>query len=277
MKEDRLRVRISVALMGLVLLLGCEDSVKTIPKPQVVHKKIVSQANSSQTSSNVATVEQTQVNAPHPETQEPLAQTKPEVPPAPAVEPTSPPKPMPLPPPSPTGMPVGPAISTPAEPVVSNAVARSSLAKDSGKNTGSSAASANSKMEALLPSKVPEPYSAKGKPDPFEPLLRDETVSKTVALKSKKRVPSTPLEMIEIGQLKLVAIIAAAKENIAMVQESSGKGYIIRPGTLIGTNSGKVISIETDKVLFEEEYEDFLGKTVVQKKEITLPKPPGEL
>jgi type IV pilus assembly protein PilP len=203
-----------------------------------------------------------------------MAQVKPEVAPAPVPEPTAPPKPQP---PPPTRTPEGPAVSTAAQPVVTGVVSQASLPPDGGKKAAVSMAVADAQVAALLHIKAPEPYNAKGKVDPFEPLLRDETTSNVVQLKSKKRSPSTPLENIDIGQLKLVAIIAAASGKLAMVQESSGKGYLIRPGTFIGTNSGKVISIEADKVLFEEEYEDIHGKTITKKKEMTLPKPPGEL
>jgi hypothetical protein len=37
------------------------------------------------------------------------------------------------------------------------------------------------------------------------------------------------------------------------------------------------VDIASDKVLVEEEFEDVYGKTIIQKKEITIPKPPGEL
>jgi type IV pilus assembly protein PilP len=93
----------------------------------------------------------------------------------------------------------------------------------------------------------------------------------------KKRDPQSPLEKIDLGQLKLVAIIAAPSGNRALVEESSGKGYILRQGTYVGLNSGKVVDIAIDKVMVEEEFEDAYGKTITQKKEITLPKPPGEL
>jgi type IV pilus assembly protein PilP len=52
---------------------------------------------------------------------------------------------------------------------------------------------------------------------------------------------------------------------------------VIKKGTYIGTNAGKVTAIEKDAVIVEEEYEDVFGKLKVQKKELKLPKPPGEL
>ncbi|MBW2515263.1 MAG: pilus assembly protein PilP [Deltaproteobacteria bacterium] len=118
-------------------------------------------------------------------------------------------------------------------------------------------------------------YSVKGKVNPFEPLFRERQM---VASKSKrkKRVPRTPLEKIDLSQLKLVGIVTASSGNQALVEESNGKGYVIRKGTYIGTNAGKVVEIENDKVIVAEEYEDVVGNVTLRNKELTLPKPPGE-
>ena len=92
----------------------------------------------------------------------------------------------------------------------------------------------------------------------------------------KKRRPQTPLERIDISQLKLVAIILASSGNRALVEESTGKGYVIKKGTYIGTNSGKVVKIKKETVIVEEEIEDITGKIAIRKRMIKLPKPPGE-
>jgi type IV pilus assembly protein PilP len=73
-----------------------------------------------------------------------------------------------------------------------------------------------------------------------------------------------------------VGIIVAPSGNRALVQEASGKGYIIKKGTYIGLNSGRVAQIQPDRVIIEEEIEDIVGKFTTRKKEIVLPKPPGE-
>jgi hypothetical protein len=99
---------------------------------------------------------------------------------------------------------------------------------------------------------IPGVYNAIGKIDPFEPLFREKPVS--VKKKTgKKRIPQTPLERIDLSQLKLV-----------------GKG------TYIGVNSGKVVKIKKEKVVVEEEFEDVFGKSKLRQREIKLPKPPGE-
>jgi type IV pilus assembly protein PilP len=118
-------------------------------------------------------------------------------------------------------------------------------------------------------------YTTKGKVNPFEPLFRER---RTVASKSKrkKRIPRTPLEKIDLGQLKLVGIVMATSGNKALVEESNGKGYVIKKGTYIGTNAGKVVEIDNNKVIVAEEYEDVVGNVTLRNKELKLPKPPGE-
>lgn len=121
-------------------------------------------------------------------------------------------------------------------------------------------------------------YNPKGKVDPFEPLFKEQTVvAKSSKQKRKKRVPRTPLERIDLSQLKLVAIVLAKSGNRAMVEEASGKGYIISKGTYIGTNAGKVTQIQRDKVVIAEEVEDVMGNVNIRNTELKLPKPPGEL
>ena len=130
----------------------------------------------------------------------------------------------------------------------------------------------------LMAGGQPPRYNPKGKVDPFEPLFKEKTVvAKTAKKKRKKRVPRTPLERIDLSQLKLVAIVLAKSGNRAMVEEASGKGYIISKGTYIGTNSGKVTNIQRHKVIVAEEIEDTMGNVSIRKTELKLPKPPGEL
>jgi type IV pilus assembly protein PilP len=121
-------------------------------------------------------------------------------------------------------------------------------------------------------------YNPKDKVDPFEPLFKQTTVvAKSSKKTRKKRVPRTPLERIDLSQLRLVAIVLAKSGNRAMVEESSGKGYIISKGTYIGTNAGKVTNIQKHRVVVAEEVEDVMGNVSIRKTELKLPKPPGEL
>ena len=128
----------------------------------------------------------------------------------------------------------------------------------------------------LQSASIPKSYDAIGKIDPFEPLFREKPESVKKSKRKKKRIPRTPLERIDLSQLKLVGIILASSGNRALVEESSGKGYVIKKGTYIGMNSGKVVNIKKEKVVVEEEFEDVFGKTKFRHREIKLPKPPGE-
>lgn len=124
-----------------------------------------------------------------------------------------------------------------------------------------------------VPGIEPGPYIARGKIDPFEPLFKDEPVA---GKKKKKRIPRTPLEKLSLGQLKLVAIIRAPSGNKALVEESSGKGYVIKKGTYIGLNSGKIVKIEKDNIIIEEEIQNIQGNMEVRQVELKLQKPSGE-
>lgn len=127
-----------------------------------------------------------------------------------------------------------------------------------------------------LPDGTPPVYNGTGKIDPFEPLFREQQGIAKKAKKKIKRVPRTPLERIDLAQLKLVGIILASSGNRALVEESSGKGYVIKKGTYIGTNGGKIVKIQKERVYIEEKFEDVFGKIQTRKRELKLPKPPGE-
>lgn len=122
-------------------------------------------------------------------------------------------------------------------------------------------------------------YDATGKADPFRPLFASEAERVLPAQQKvkRKRLPLTPLQRIDLGQFKLVGIILSRGGNKALVEEPSGKGYIIAKGTYIGQNFGRVKRILKDKVVVEEEIEDFLsGERKLQTTELKLQKKVGD-
>ena len=137
-------------------------------------------------------------------------------------------------------------------------------------------ASVSTITEKIEPPKITDLYNPEGKLDPFAPLIKEKPVNLPVKnRKAVRRKLLTPLEKLDLSQLKLVAILRAQSGNRALVEEDSGKGYVIKKGTYIGTHSGKVAKILSDRIIVEEEVEDIYGKISVRKKEIKL-KPPGE-
>jgi len=111
--------------------------------------------------------------------------------------------------------------------------------------------------------------------DPFEPIYGDKSRAGTSLKKRAKRVsrPRTPLEALDLSQVKLVGVMLSDKGNTALVEDATGKGYVIRKGTYIGKNAGKVIQILKDRFIVEEEIENVHGKIISQKRVIKLHKP----
>jgi type IV pilus assembly protein PilP len=125
-------------------------------------------------------------------------------------------------------------------------------------------------------------YDPKGKLDPFQPLFTAIAQQHMAPPKKKgkkeKKLPLTPLQRIDLSQLKLVGIIVSHSGNKALVEEPSGKGYVISKGTYLGTNFGQVAKVLNDRVIVEEEVEDFLsGEMKPQKRELRLQKMPGDV
>ncbi len=108
-------------------------------------------------------------------------------------------------------------------------------------------------------------YSSVGKRDPFQPLSLKPRVS------ARARENLSPLERYEIGQLKLVAVVWDIKEPTAMVEDATGLGYIVKIGTLVGPNEGKVKAIKPGEVVIEESFVDFYGAKKSQEISMKLP------
>ena len=108
-------------------------------------------------------------------------------------------------------------------------------------------------------------YSPAGQRDPFRPMTLKTKV------RQRARESLSPLERYEIGQLKLVGIIWDVKEPKAMVEDATGLGYIVKPGTPIGPNEGKVKAIKPTEVVIEESYIDFYGAKKSREVGMKLP------
>lgn len=112
-------------------------------------------------------------------------------------------------------------------------------------------------------------YNAAGKIDPFAPLVK-ETVEEEAVIPDDRVL--TPLEKIDLSQIKLVAIIAREDSSFAMVEEASGKGYEINVGTYIGRHAGKVFKIQEDRVIIKETVRNFKGEKTERYHELKLNK-----
>ena len=110
---------------------------------------------------------------------------------------------------------------------------------------------------AISPKNVEQPaatrFSSEGKRDPFRPMTMRPRTS------TRPRENLSPLERLELGQLKVVGIVWNAKEPTAMIEDTAGLGYIVKVGTPIGANDGKVKAIHAKEIVVEEFYADFYG------------------
>lgn len=121
-------------------------------------------------------------------------------------------------------------------------------------------------------------YSGINKINPFLPLIKSDGAGSDEEDGETRRVPQTPLERFDIGQLKLSAVVGAPGGNSAVIVESSGRGYVVRTGAYIGLNGGQVTEIKNDRVVIEEPMgKNERGEIKVNVVELILPKPAGAL
>jgi len=116
---------------------------------------------------------------------------------------------------------------------------------------------ANSEASAPAEEKPDQPsapgVSTLGRRDPFRPYTL------TGRSTGRPRQNLSPLERYDLGQLKLVGVVWHVKEPNAVIEDSVGLGYIIKVGTPIGTNEGRVKAIKPSEVIVEEAYVDLFG------------------
>jgi Tfp pilus assembly protein PilP len=122
-------------------------------------------------------------------------------------------------------------------------------------------------------------YDPTGKVDPFAALVEELKPLPRGSGESKKSKCEalTPLQMIDLSQITLSAVLKAGNVNQALIVGSEGKGFIVKIGDYLGLNCGLVRKILIDKIIVEEEIETLLGKIKIIEREINLPKPPGEI
>ena len=122
-----------------------------------------------------------------------------------------------------------------------------------------------------LPTKTPQrqvtPANTRSRPirDPFRPMTLRTNID------NRPRENLSPLERLELSQIKLVGIVWDIKEPRAMVEDTAGLGYVLKVGTPIGSNGGKVKAIHQNEVVVEESFSDVTGGRKVQDAILRLP------
>lgn len=132
------------------------------------------------------------------------------------------------------------------------------------------------KQEQKIVKKENDHYDHKGKIDPFKPLIQEKPPEVQSVVDNRPKRILTPLEKVDLSQIRLVAVIIMKNRQIAMVEEASGKGYEVGIGTYIGKNQGRVSEIKESSIVVKELFKDFKGRLKERIKEIKLHKIDGE-
>ena len=87
--------------------------------------------------------------------------------------------------------------------------------------------------------------------------------------KEKKIV--SELQNFDVSDLRLTAIVWGISEPRATIVAPDGKSYIVKTGSFIGKNWGKISRILPDKIEIVETYKDPLGRKIINKLYLELP------
>ncbi len=117
--------------------------------------------------------------------------------------------------------------------------------------------------------KKPE-YQIIGIRDPFQPFAG---INPGEIGQGSDKGPDA-LQRLSISQVYVVGVILS-KQNRALIQDSSGMGYIITEGTLIGDNNGIVTRVAKDGVTIKQHFKDYMGRITTREVVLALKKEEG--
>jgi type IV pilus assembly protein PilP len=110
--------------------------------------------------------------------------------------------------------------------------------------------------------------------DPFRSYLAMAAERASQMLMARKAQlasrPREPLEQYDLSELKLVAIFRMGEDRVAMVEDTTGKGFTVRVGNYMGLNNGRVERITDDSLVLLEQVLDPAGDIVDRKVVMTL-------
>ena len=122
-------------------------------------------------------------------------------------------------------------------------------------------------------SDLPYEYQLENRPDPFAPFITEKAAAASVDMNEivDENGPLTGMQLFEPGQLTLVALLKKEAEDIAMVEDFTGKGYVLTEGTKIGRR-GIVKNIAPKSVIIEETAVTRAGKKIITEVVMLLKK-----
>ncbi|MDG2333995.1 MAG: pilus assembly protein PilP [Myxococcota bacterium] len=110
-------------------------------------------------------------------------------------------------------------------------------------------------------------YQAEGKRDPFRSFHLEQPEKPVVAL--------GPLADFDLAQLVLVGVVWNTANPRALVADPGGRSFVLKKGSQIGKNGGRVTRIRDDTILVQEKFVDFEGNVTTRDVEMRIKKSQG--
>ncbi|MBW1615720.1 MAG: pilus assembly protein PilP [Deltaproteobacteria bacterium] len=85
--------------------------------------------------------------------------------------------------------------------------------------------------------------------NPFKPFLKDNLEQAEDIKRNQEDI--NPLLSYDISQLRLTAILQSKNKRFALLEDNTGRGYIILEGNRVGTELYSVVDILQDKVIIK--------------------------
>jgi type IV pilus assembly protein PilP len=122
---------------------------------------------------------------------------------------------------------------------------------------------ANADGEGKTDAAVEFHYDPEGKPDPFKSYVRQLAAVQEADL-------SSPLQRFDLSQLTVTGIVWSSERPRALIEDPTGKGYVIQTGAAIGKNRGRVVHIGDNRVTVKETYVDSADQATTTEVEMYL-------
>lgn len=130
------------------------------------------------------------------------------------------------------------------------------------------AAAKDAEAEAAAADEAAPPeyfYNPAGKRDPFQSFIAHPENQQQLA------ADAPPLQRYEVDKFTLHGVVKDTAGNAALLVDPEGIGHVVRLGTYVGRNWGKVTSITDSGIVVTEEYQDFEGNLIVNPVTLRFP------
>ena len=114
-------------------------------------------------------------------------------------------------------------------------------------------------------------YVSINKRDPFRSYLADMDKS------SEQRGPISDTERFDLSQYRLTAVVSGTTSPRAMVEDPDGAGHVLKMGSKLGKNGGRVTRISSKGIRVIEEFRAPTGQKQFVPIDISLPDDDGIL